>query len=509
MDSGTTPGMDSGTTPGMDSGTTPGMDSGTTPGWGTPVTGGPTGTGATAMVTVNSGTTVGTIGPGFTGFSYEKTHIVNGSLNSTNANLIALYKLIGSPPLRLGADDVDNCNYDATGSATGPAAPSGPPFTHTITPGMVDELCSWLTATGGKIIYGVNFNSDMVPASAAEAAYAMSKCGSSIMGFEIGNEINRFGTWTPASLQDKWESFATAIVATPGAMLIGPAAGGGDALSLSTPFAETESAKFGDKLVLLTQHYYAGTAGKSSGVVANLQQPNPATASTTSQDGLTGMDMTMEAASVKYNIPDKYRLGECNTFAGHGQQGISDTLISGLWVLDLMFTTAELGGSGINLHGAEKGMDGNTEFYYEPIKELNGVVQDAQPEYYGMLLFYLAGTGPMVSTTLATPPADFSAYAIKADGGWTSVVLDNKSGTSGVNATVNLGSAVTSASAIYLEGTPAGSLTAPEGSVTLAGATVSPSAVWNRNPPYIQPVSGSTVSVYVPAASAALVRVLQ
>jgi hypothetical protein len=33
--------------------------------------------------------------------------------------------------------------------------------------------------------------------------------------------------------------------------------------------------------------------------------------------------------------------------------------------------------------------------------------------------------------------------------------------------------------------------------------------VWNRNPPYIQATSGNTVSVFVPPASAALVRVLQ
>ena len=100
-----------------------------------------------------------------------------------------------------------------------------------------------------------------------------------------------------------------------------------------------------------------------------------------------------------------------------------------------------------------------------------------------------------------------TAYAIQANG-LTSVVLDNKA-TSGVNATMDLGAAVTSASAIYLQGTPAGSLTAAAGSVTLAGAQVTAAGVWNNNAPYIQTTSGTTVSVYVPPASAALVRVLQ
>jgi hypothetical protein len=454
-------------------------------------------------VTVSPNTTVGTIGPGFTGFSYEKTHITNDSLNSTNTNLIALYKLIGSPPIRLGADDVDNCNWAGTGPA--PAAPSGNPFTRSIVSGMVDELCSFLAATGGKIIYGVNYKSDNVTASAAEAAYAQTKCGSSIIGFEIGNEINRYGAWT--TLQTQWESIATAVVATPGALLVGPAGGGGDSLSLSTPFAASESAKFGSKLVLLTEHYYAGTANTTSATVAQIQTPDRPNTPPTSQAGLIGTDATMNAAAVKYHIPDGYRLGEVNTFSGHGQMGVSDTLIAGLWVLDMMFVTAENGGSGVNLHGGETGMDGSRPFYYEPIMEKDGTVVETQPDYYGMLLFYLAGTGPMVSTTVTSTNPYFTAYTIKA-AGFTSVVLDNKNATTGVSATVNLGAAANSASAIYLEGTPAGSLTAPATGVTLAGAGVTAAGVWNRMPPYIQTTSGSTVSVYVPPASAALVHIL-
>jgi hypothetical protein len=470
--------------------------------WGTPVAGGPTGSGTASTVTVNLNTAVGTIGPGFAGFSYEKTHITNDSLNSSNTNLIALYKLVGSPVMRLGADDVDNCNW--TGTGTPPGQPSGQPFTRSITTGMVDQLCSFLAATGTKIIYGVNFKADNVSASAAEAAYAMGKCGSSISGFEIGNEINRYGTW--ATLKSEWESFATAVVATPDALLIGPAGGGGDALSLSTPFATDESAKFGSKLVQLTQHYYAGTANSTTATVARLQTPDPDPP--TSQDGLIGTDSTMNTAAVANKIPGGYRLGECNTFAGHGQMGVSDTLIAGLWGLDLMFVTAQQGGSGVNLHGGETGMDGSRPFYYEPIMESGGAVVQVQPMYYAMLLLNLVGTGSVVSTTVSSSNPNFTAYGLKANG-FVSVVLDNKNATTAVSATVNLGAAISSASAIYLQGTPAGSLSAPAGSVTLAGATVSPAAVWNRIAPFIQTTSGTTVTVYVPPASAALVRVLQ
>jgi hypothetical protein len=500
-DAATMTGKDSGTA--ADTGTaTTGGDSGTSTSWGTPVSGGPSGTGASATVTVNPNSTVGTVGAGFAGFSYEKTHITNDSLTSSNAALVALYKLVGSPVMRLGANDVDNCNWGGTGPE--PSAPSGQPFSKTITTGMVDQLCGFLAATGSTIIYGVNYQSDNVTASAAEAAYAEGKCGSSIYGFEIGNELNYFGSWT--AVKPEWEAFATAIVATPGALLIGPAASGGDALSLSTPFAENESAKFGSKLILLTQHYYAGSAGSSEATAARLQTPDPY--ASTSEQGLIGSETTMHSAAVSNNIPNGYRLGECNTFNHHGQMGISDTLIAGLWSIDLMFVTAQHGGSGVNLHGGETGMDGTVPFYYEPIMENKGVVIGVQPVYYGMLLFYLAGRGSVLSTTTSTSSADFTAYSLKASG-WTSVVLDNKNATSGVNATVNLGAAVSSASAIYLEGTPAATLNVAATSVTLAGGKVSTAGVWNRNAPYIQTTSGNTVSVYVPPASAALVRVLQ
>jgi hypothetical protein len=494
--------VDSGSTmTSVDSGSTM-TGPGTSTSWGTPVAGGPEGSGVTATVTVNPGTSVGTIGLGFAGFSYEKTHITNDSLAASNAALIALYKLVGSPVVRLGANDVDNCNWAGTGTA--PSSPSGQPFTFNITSGMVDDLCGFLAATGSKIIYGVNFKSDRVAASAAETAYAQGKCGSSIYGFEIGNEINYFGSW--ASLKSEYESFATAVVATPGALLIGPAGGGGGAASFSAPFAADESAKFGSKLVLLTQHYYAGSSGTSNATPGRLQTPDPYPP--TSEDGLIGTDSTMNTAALAHKIPDGYRVGECSTFYHHGQMGVSDTLIAGLWSLDLMFVTAEHGGGGVNFHGGETGMDGTRPFYYEPIMENKGAVVGVQPIYYGMLLFYLAGQGPMLSTTAATSNPYFTAYAIKADG-WTSVVLDNKNATTGVDATVDLGAAVTSASAIYLEGTPAGSLTASATDITLAGAQVTAAGAWNRKPPYIQTTSGNAISVYVPPASAALVRVLQ
>jgi hypothetical protein len=452
------------------------------------------GTGTPATVTVDPSTTIGTIGPNFLGFSYEKTHIMNGSLTSDNTGLIALYKLLGSPLVRIGANDVERCSWAGTGTA--PSQPNGQPFNTKVTSGGVDQFCSFLAATGTKAIYGVNFQLGNVTASAAEAAYVMSKCPSSIVGIEIGNEPDKFGDWS--SQESDYERFADAILATPGTLLVGPACTSKAATTFSAPFADAIAAKYPGKLALLSQHSYVAAANSSGCSVANLQI-------TTTQ--LTGIFDTIRTAATKNNLAG-WRMDENNTCSGHGQQGVSDTFLSGLWAIDYMFEVAKRGGSGVNFHNGENGQDGTVPFYYEPLKETNGVVAQVQPEYYGLLLFAEAGAGAMVSATVTSSAQYFTAWAVKATGS-TNVVLNNRDASSGVSVTVNLGSAVSSASAIYLEATPAGSLTAAAGSVTLAEAQVSVAGDWPGKAPYVQTVLGNNVSVYVPAASAALVRIVQ
>jgi hypothetical protein len=449
----------------------------------------------TGTVTVNRGSTVGTVGSGFVGFSYEKTHITNSSLTGSNAPLIALYKLIGPPVMRIGANDVELCSWSPGQAPAG----GGPPYGKQIGTAMVDQLNDFLNATGAKIIYGTNFSLNNPANDAAEVTYVQSKLpASSLYGFEIGNELDKYGTW--ASQRPQYETIATAILnAVPNARLVGPAATQGGSQDLSVPYAQDESAKFPNKVVLLTQHYYLGGAGTTTATVAGLQ---------TVKSDIPQIAATLNTAANGNHIPDGYRFGEANSFYSHGQMGVSDTLVAGLWAIDLMFTIAEHGAGGVNFHGGETGMDGTRPFYYEPIMENNGVVQAVMPVYHAMLLFYLAGQGQLLDTTVNTSNPNFTAYALDyPSDGSTSVVLDNKNATTGVEVTVDLGAAVASASAIYLQGTPGGSLTAAASTVTLAGAQVTPQGTWARNSPYMQATSGNTVSVFVPPASAALVRV--
>ncbi|HEY5372220.1 MAG TPA: hypothetical protein VIK01_00975 [Polyangiaceae bacterium] len=474
---------------------TGGSGGGTTPSdWGTPVSGGPSGTGVAATVTVNTGTTVGNVGAGFVGFSYEKTHITNASLTSANSKLIALYKLLGVPTLRIGANDVDVSSWGGTGTAS--STPSGQPFSHTIVSGMVDQFCGFVQATGSQVIYGVNFMSGNVAQSTAEVAYVMGKCPSSIYGIELGNEIDKYGSW--ANQKQKWEALGTSVIGVPGAMLIGPAAEWSAPTSFTVPFTQDESAKFGSKLRLITNHYYNGGAGTSEATASTLQNL---------KSNITSIADIVNGAATKAKVPGGWRYAEANTFWGKGQLGVSDTIIAALWNIDFLFLTAQHNGTGVDFHAGEPGQSGPGIYYYSAIAELGGVVTSVQPPYYGLLLFSTAGYGSILSTAVSSSNPNFSAYSVKGNG-YVSVVLVNRNANNGVNAVVDVGAPIASASAIYLQGTPAGSLSAGAGSVTLAGSTVTTDGTWNRKAPYMQSTSGNTATVYVPPVTAALVRVV-
>jgi hypothetical protein len=228
--------------------------------------------------------------------------------------------------------------------------------------------------------------------------------------------------------------------------------------------------------------------------MAELLAPDP---------NLVTMLQTLSTAVTADKEPGAFRLGECNSFSSHGVDGVSNALGSALWALDFFFVNAQNGSQGINFHGGRLDMDGTTPFLYAPIAE-DGMITGVNPIFYGMLLMARAGTGDVVSTTAAAGSVNFTAYTIarpQSDGS-RSVILVNKDAMNGVNATVDMGAPVTTASAIYLQG---GSLSAKTG-VTLGGAGVTAAGGWSPQPPYALPVAGNTFTVLLPAASAALVR---
>jgi hypothetical protein len=315
---------------------------------------------------------------------------------------------------------------------------------------------------------------------------------------EIGNEINLFGNNGVGTPTQQGESFeAPILAATPNIPLAGPAAAG-DVTAFTVPFANNE----GSKLALLTEHYYKGAAS-SNPTIADLLALDPS---------VVTQSQALDAAVRSNGIPYGFRWGEMNSYYGHGAAGVSDVFASALWAIDFMLTTASYGSAGVNFHGGGQNMDGNVcangvasctrPFRYSPIDEVDSQVTAAAPLYYGMLFVSRAGTGTLFATAVQAGAVACSAYSVGLADGSSNVILVNKDATTGVEASVHVGTAVTAADATYLQ---APSLTATTG-VTLAGAGVTAAGVWSPQPAYALPTSGDVVQVLVPPASAVLVR---
>jgi Glycosyl hydrolase family 79, N-terminal domain len=454
-----------------------------------------TGTTTAATVKVTRGNPIGTLPAGTAGFSFEKSHMSDGFFTGTHAPLIAMFKLLGPGVVRIGADDVNNSVWvpSATFVKAGTTSPN-------VGTAEVDALADFLTATGWKAIYAVNMRGTSTPQTAvAELTYVVPKLGASLQAVEIGNELNLYSGINAESV---WKGIAQAIRSSfPGTLIAGP--GDFEDVNYCTKFVSSEASL----IDIVTHHYYRGQAGTSVATLDNLI--NPDSTVTSSAQSL--------ANSVKTNnIKGGFRFGECNSYSSHGTAGISDALVSALWGIDFMLTLARYGNVGVNFHGGGQNMDGNNcpngvsscdkPFRYSPLIEVDSKVTAAAPLFYGMLLVSQIGAGDMLATSISNAgTTKLRAYAVTPADGSTKVVLVNFEATTGVNATVDVGSAVASASAVYLRGASLTSTSTT--SITLADAPVTPAGVWTPKAPYTLTRTGTTITVPVPAASAVLITV--
>ena len=202
----------------------------------------------------------------------------------------------------------------------------------------------------------------------------------------------------------------------------------------------------------------------------------------------------LEVAAAAIGVP--YRIAETNSFYNGGAPNVSDSYASALWVLDL-FTIAQGGSVGVNLHGGGNGSG------YTPIADNNGVVVEARPEYYGVLLLTLAGQGPLRLTNISAGSLNTSAYTVENSPTQLSLIRLNKDATENLQFTTTCPSTVQAATLQELTGP---SLAATSG-VTIQVSPVNSDGSFSPQPPYGLVVSGDTFTGYVPAASAALVRV--
>ncbi len=452
-------------------------------------------------------TSAGSIGSAFAGLSYEKSTLYENPylFSGTNANLIALFKLIGPSILRIGGNSVDRNVWTPSGAGqtVGQIAPSD-----------VNALAAFVKATGWQCLYGINlggagpapYTSGAIVAAttptlaAEEIAYAYQAFGSSLFGFEIGNECDLYGssyftgaTWNVSTFESVWTQFRNAIVAqTPAAasLCTGPADAGSES-SWTVPFGQYATKS---DISLLTQHYYRGNGQVASSTAANLVTPD-----TTLVSDL----QTLNTGAKGIGIP--YRVSECNSYYNGGADGVSDAYCSSLWIIDFLFDCALNGSVGANFHGG-----GNSDGY-TPIADSGGAVVEARPEYYGILLFTLAGQGTLYTTSLSgIGSLNITAYAVKTASGALNLIVVNKDSAQNLQLTVQLPQSATSATLLEMtqltSGASGPSLSATSG-VTIQGATVGVNGAFSQGTAYTLSASGTSLTCYVPYLSAVLIQI--
>jgi hypothetical protein len=420
---------------------------------------------AATPVTVTVSTKAsGQVGSGFAGFSYEKDRVGAGMFDAHDTSLVNLFRLLGPSVLRIGGNLVDIVNWNSKG-AGGSATE--------VAPADVTKLAGFAQATGWKVLYGINLKTNTAAKAASEAAFASKALGSSLLAFEIGNEPNFYRT--EATYETSYNAYVNAIRAkVPGAVFDGP--GQGDSTSWVGTFAPHEK---NNGLQILSTHLYIGN--KTTATVAGMLASN-------SSGRLPNAETAMDNARSANGIP-QWRMTEANSYFHGGADGVSNVQAAALWALDFMHGIASHHGVGINFHGGT-----STQFplAYSPIVYNGLTPTGVQAVYYAELLWSLAGTGSLHAATVS------GASAVTAWGIGTSVIVNNESSAT-LTARVRLAGPATKAN-----GYP---LTAPSLSskaITLAGSNVTASAAFHPAPQTLT-ISGSAMTVTVPAGSAVLI----
>jgi hypothetical protein len=363
-----------------------------------------------------------TIGPDFTGLSYESAQLGDPAFFSpNNTELIGLVRRLGkSGVLRIGGNTSEYCYWTPKPTAADIAAQSAPVNPSTgrqpdqvrkITPEAVRNLSGFIDATGWKLIYGLNMGTGTAEAAADEAAYVMKLLGPKLVAFQLCNEPDLFyrngirkAGYNFSDFAKEWQHFYKVIRArVPDAPFSGPDTAFNN--EWLVPFAK----KFKNEILFLSQHYYAeGPPTDPSMTIERLLRPNSKLVAE-----FAGMAETRQETGLPF------RLTETNSCYQAGKKGVSNTFASALWGAELMYQLAAQGGIGINFHGGGFG-------WYTPIAGTRKNGFEARPIYYGMLLFAQAGAGQLVENKLSQPqPEDVAAaYSLKTAFGLKTILFN-------------------------------------------------------------------------------------
>jgi len=372
-----------------------------------------------------------TIPPDFAGMSIEvddatqKYLGVDGAPNTVYEQFL---RNLGSSVIRIGGNSTD---YSCWNPNSAPY-PQGCLFT--ITQGALTGYLRASADTHWSVTLGVNLAQNSaswtLPYGVAAANTAASVPGSSLIGFEFGNEPDRYPTqflfnnhpyrpkgYSWQNLVSDWSPYVTAFKGTGQTAPIGLA---GPVYDETPPWRDSYLQPFAQgigvsNLGILTVHDYpTSVCGGKTVTIADLLSPSVISAYTAQAAGWIQV-------AAQLGLP--LELGETNSASCHGQNGVSNVFASTVWGLDWLFANAQVGMRHVYFHN-------NGQAYYDPVvarRSGQSVYHDfVQPLYYAIYAFSTAAESNAILPTTVSSNANITAYSVRDGAGDTRVFIINK-----------------------------------------------------------------------------------
>jgi hypothetical protein len=465
--------------------------------------------------TVGSAPTGPTMPGGFVGvsFEYRAMHQYTGrdprAVDPVLVNLLAGLAPGQSPVIRVGGDSTDASWWPIRGTI----APPG--VSYPITPGWLRTTRALADDLHAKLILGINLAAGQPAIAAAEGRALLAGIGRArIDALEIGNEPDLYGVfpwyrtrtgrlvrargrgYDLSAYERQFTEWSRLLPSVP---LAGPAVSGPAWMSGLSHFAATAP-----RLSLVTYHRYPLRA-----CTTNPGDPSfPSIPHLLSDTASAGLAAPLAAyARVAHAHHRAFRVAEMNTASCEGARGVSDTFASALWALDTMFDFARAGVDGVNVHM----LPGSAYELFSTSQTASGGWQAfVHPEYYGLALFAQAFPpgARLLPVAGAGNGSTVKVWATQASDGTIRLTLINQDTAAQHDVAVTLPAGTTAPGSE--EALQAPSAAATDG-VTLGGEGFGDETGTGRlpGPPLTTPVapSGSTYTVSLPAASAALVTI--
>ncbi len=442
---------------------------------------------ALTVLTVNTSQPGNPFAAGAVGLSTETSSLGSGYLSPSRSGLARLMRMLGPSVLRVGGNSVDLSWW------TSNEEPHPSWATNIVTPADLEVLHELLSATGWKVILGVNLGHFEPTRVVNEVGYAQRSLGKALLGVEIGNEPDDFdrktqlrpSTYSANEYLNEVSIYARALSAT-GVRLYGPALGRTEWLTQMGTAAQV--------FVELTLHYYPTSTCTGRG---------PATAELLLPEVRQQEDGTLEALVRAGSIARRsMRIGETNAAACVVSPSTHPIFATALWALDWALRAASDGTHGINFHGIFGACGAHSDSPICAPTEQAARAGDvtAQPEYYGLLAARQLEGGRFVPTHLITtdPLPNLTTWATLASDGTVKVAIDNLA-TEGLPQHVSIPASRYIATAETLSGPSTGANT----DISFGGMPVTAAGRWHPSP--LRLGGDRAIHVIVPAASAVII----